>query len=303
MTLVKVAHKHVDVECLIDLTNLALNTIGVSYIRRNEFRQKQAEMVEKALSEGELLTRKGLNQEVGLQRPGDTHWGSHFKTFSNFIQMFSPIVNVLDALVVAGDDDIARSQASLDGIQTFDFAFMIYLMKLVLGIFNGPSLSLQRRDHDVVNAMSLLGTTKRRFQKTRDEGWESLMNEVKSFCVQHDIDIPRMDELAPLRARGKSKCRLSNVINEHYYRVNVFYTIIDMQMQELDCRFPEISTNLLIGVGCLNHANSFSYYNKEKVFIMAKLYPDDFDYFALDFLVLSWILLLIISLLMGGFQA
>lgn len=66
MTLVKVARKHVDVERLIDLTNLALNTIGVSYKRRDEFRQKQAEMVEKALSEGELLTGKGLNQEVGL---------------------------------------------------------------------------------------------------------------------------------------------------------------------------------------------------------------------------------------------
>ncbi|CAO2831922.1 unnamed protein product [Amaranthus hypochondriacus] len=282
LTLVKVAHKHVDVEHLIELTNLALNTIGVSYKRRDEFREKQAEMVEKALSEGELLTGKGLNQEVGLQKPGDTRWGSHFNTFSNFIQMFSPIVDVLDALVVAGDDDRIKIQAILDGIQTFDFAFMIHLMKLVLGISNGLSLSLQRRDQDVVNAMSLLGTTKKRYQKTRDEGWESLMNEVESFCVKRDIDIPRMDDLAPLRARGKSKRRLSDVTNEHYYRVNVFYTIIDMLMQELDCRFPEISTDLLIGVGCLNPANSFSYYNKEKVLKMAKLYPDDFDYLALD---------------------
>ncbi|XP_057532880.1 uncharacterized protein LOC130810767 [Amaranthus tricolor] len=206
----EVAYKHVDVERLIVLTNLALNTIGVSYKRRDEFRQKQAEMVEKALFEGELLTGKGLNQEVGLQRPGDTRW-----------------VNMLDALVVAGDDDIAKTQAILDGIS------------------NGLSLSLQRRDQDVVNAMSLLGTTKRRFQKTRDEGWESLMNEVKSFCVQHDIDIL-------------------------------------IEWMQLDCRFPEISTDLLIGVGCLNPANSFSYYNKEKVFKMAKLYTDDFDYFALD---------------------
>ncbi|XP_057532053.1 uncharacterized protein LOC130810115 [Amaranthus tricolor] len=117
LTLVKVAHKHVDVQRLIDLTNLVLNTIVVSYKRRDEFRQKQAEMVEKALSE------------------------------------------------VAGDDDIARTQAILDGIQIFDFAFMIYLMKLVLGISNELSLSLQRRDHDVVNAMSLLSTTKSDFRR------------------------------------------------------------------------------------------------------------------------------------------
>ncbi|XP_057528552.1 uncharacterized protein LOC130807378 [Amaranthus tricolor] len=91
-----------------------------------------------------------------------------------------------------------------------------------------------------------------------------------------------MDELAPLYTRGKSKRRLSDVTNEHYYRINVFYTIIDMQMQELDFCFPEISTDLLIGVSCLNPANSFSYYDKEKVFKMAKLYPVDLNYFSLD---------------------
>ena len=60
--------------------------------------------------------------------------------------MFSPIVNVHDTLALAGDDNIARTQAVLDGIQNFDFAFMIHLMKLVLGISNGLNLSLQRRD-------------------------------------------------------------------------------------------------------------------------------------------------------------
>ena len=53
-------------------------------------------------------------------------------------------------------------------------------------------------------------------------------------------------------------------------------------MQELDSRFPETSTELLIGIACLNPANSFSNYNKEKVLKMAKLYPDDFDDLAID---------------------
>ncbi|CAO2840762.1 unnamed protein product [Amaranthus hypochondriacus] len=145
LTLVKVAHKHVDVNRLIDLVNLTLNTVGSSYKRKDEFREKQAEMVEKALYEDDILTRKGLNQEVGLQRPRDTRWGSHFKTFCNFISMFSPIVYVLDALIVARDDDIAKIQAILDGIQTYDYAFMIHMMKLVLGVTYLLSLSLQKQ--------------------------------------------------------------------------------------------------------------------------------------------------------------
>ncbi|XP_057538102.1 uncharacterized protein LOC130815630 [Amaranthus tricolor] len=239
-------------------------------------------MVAKALYEVDLVMGKGLNQEVGLQRPGDTHWGIHFKTFCNFIIMFSPIVDVLDALVLAGDDDISKTQAILNDIQTLDFAFMLHLMKLVMEITYPLCLSLQQRDRDIVNAMVLLHTAKRQFQKTKDEGWDSLMNDVTSFCVKHDIQIPSMDEFSLLRARGKSKRRLSDVTFEKYLRVNVFYTILDMQMQELDSRFPETSIELLIGVACLNPANSFSNYNKEKILKMAKLYPDDFDYLVID---------------------
>ena len=113
--------------------------------------------------------------------------------------MFSLIVDVLDALVLAGDDDIAKTQAILDGIQTFDFAFIEHLMNLVMGIIYPFSLSLQRRDQDIANAIRLLHTAKRLFQMTRDESWDSLMNDVTSFCVKHDIKIPNMDELAPIR--------------------------------------------------------------------------------------------------------
>ena len=155
-------------------------------------------------------------------------------------------------------------------------------MKLVMGITYPFSISLQRRDQDIANAIRLLHTANRQFQMTKAEGWDSLMNDVTSFCVKHDIQIPHMDELAPLQTRRKSKRRHLDVTLEHYYRVNVFYTILDMQIQELDSRFPENSTELLIGIACLNPANSFSNYNKEKVLKMAKLYPDDFDYLVID---------------------
>ncbi|XP_057543790.1 uncharacterized protein LOC130823176 [Amaranthus tricolor] len=130
------------------------------------FRQKQPEIVGKTLFEGKILTGKGLNQEVGLQRPENTHWSSHFRIFCNFITMFSPIVSVLDTLVLAKDDDVAKTQAILHAGSRF------------------------------VNAMLLLRTTKTKIQKTRDEGWDSLESDVKSFCVKHDIDISSMDELS-----------------------------------------------------------------------------------------------------------
>ena len=63
---------------------------------------------------------------------------------------------------------------------------------------------------------------KRQFQNTRNEGWESLLNDVKNIFEKHDIDNLSMDELAPLRAQIKWKCKLSNVTIEHCYHANIF---------------------------------------------------------------------------------
>jgi len=70
--------------------------------------------------------------------------------------------------------------------------------------------------------------------------------------------------------------------NEHYYRIDVFYTILGMQMQELSSRFSEATTDLLLGVACLNPSDSFSNFDKNKILRMAQLYPDDFDDLAIE---------------------
>ena len=52
----------------------------------------------KLLECGELQAGSGLNQEMGLPRPGDTRWGSHYKTVLNIIAMYC------DVLITLGQD-------------------------------------------------------------------------------------------------------------------------------------------------------------------------------------------------------
>ncbi|KAK4591628.1 hypothetical protein RGQ29_016168 [Quercus rubra] len=73
--------------------------------------------------------------------------------------------------------------------------------------------------------------------------------------------------------------------NLHHYRVELFYTVIDMQLQELNNRFSEANTDLLLCMACLNPSNSFVAFDKEKLIRLAKFYPSDFlgtDILALD---------------------
>ena len=52
----------------------------------------------KTLECGILESGCGLNQEMGLSRPGETQWSSHYKTVVNMIAMYPTIRDVLIAL-------------------------------------------------------------------------------------------------------------------------------------------------------------------------------------------------------------
>ena len=65
----------------------------------------------------------------------------------------------------------------------------------------------------------------------------------------------------------------------------ISYTIIDMQLQELNNRFSEANTDLLLCMACFNPSNSFVTFDKEKLIHLAKFYSSDFlgtDILAVD---------------------
>jgi hypothetical protein len=56
----------------------------------------QAEYMIEALKLGEIETGQGLNQGIGLARPGDTRWGSHYRTVMHVMTLYPSIKKVLE---------------------------------------------------------------------------------------------------------------------------------------------------------------------------------------------------------------
>ncbi|KAL0540729.1 hypothetical protein IC582_020742 [Cucumis melo] len=77
--------------------------------------------------------------------------------------------------------------------------------------------------------------------------------------------------------RGRKSQKFQPITNLHHYRVEVFYTIIDMQLQELNNHFTESSTELLLCMTCLNPSNSFAAFDRQKLSRLAQFYPRDFS--------------------------
>ncbi|XP_075077283.1 uncharacterized protein LOC142164018 [Nicotiana tabacum] len=176
-----------------------LTLVALSKKHLELLRQHQVEKLEELLKSGKILIGQGLNQERGLQRPGDTCWSSHFKILENFLIIFSFIVNVLQDIQQDSHLSLDRFAAKnlLGNIQEFEFVFLLHLMFKMLLLTNELNKALQKKDQDIINAMRFLDLAKIRLPTMRESEFEFLMNEVYSFCSKHDIMIPKMDEDYP----------------------------------------------------------------------------------------------------------
>uniref|UniRef100_A0A7N0R9D3 TTF-type domain-containing protein n=1 Tax=Kalanchoe fedtschenkoi TaxID=63787 RepID=A0A7N0R9D3_KALFE len=168
LTLVAIAKNHDEVASLFYLIGILTGVVGASCKRHDMLRDEHVKIIRKAMEDGELITGKGLNQEINLKKAADTRWQSHYGVLLNLMVLFPSVINVLDAICESGSNSEHRVQAKdlLEKLQTFDFIFGVILMKNVRGVTNELSHALQKKDQDIVNAMDLVRISK---EKSYDE--------------------------------------------------------------------------------------------------------------------------------------
>ena len=178
-------------------------------------------------------TGRGGNQSYTLKRARDTHGGSHFFSVCSLIEMFHPTSSILLHMTKHGNNYHIRRDANgaYNFRTSFEFVFILNLLKETLWITNVFCQALQQQSQDIVNAIQLVATTKALIQKLREEGWDSLLNEVKLLCQHHHIDVPNFNaQYTTRRSRGQGQ---QGIIVEHFYRVEIFLVAIDKKLQEL----------------------------------------------------------------------
>ncbi|XP_042056226.1 zinc finger MYM-type protein 1-like [Salvia splendens] len=245
--------------------------------RRDVLRESQRAKVVEGIASDEINTGRGLNQEKSLTRPGDTRWSSHYGTLINLMHLFFSINDVLEYVGENGYEDAHRPEA-LDVqeiLNHFEVIFVLHLMRKLLGITHDLSQVLQKKDQDIVNAMNLVKVAKTRLQVMREKGWEVLLTKVTKFCRANEIDVLDMEDECVVRGRGRRK--IEKIKNLHHYRVELFCSVIDMQAQELNHRFNEVNTDLLLCMTCFDPRDSFSAFDSEKLLRLAKYYPSEFS--------------------------
>ena len=195
--------------------------------------------------------------------------------------LFDSIMDVLELIELEEETSTIRNDATLRiaYLSSFNFAFTLQLMLNILGITHDLSQALQKKDQNIANAMKLVQVTRKSLESMRNDGWDSLMDKTCTFFVKHNIHIPNMDDKWVLP--GRPRRNVEERTYEFHYRVEVFYTVVDLHVEELRCRFSETNTELLIYVACLSPCDQFSTFDLFKLVRLAQFYPNDFSDFEI----------------------
>jgi hypothetical protein len=157
---------------------------------------------------------------------------------------------------------------------SFDFVFIMHVMKEHMGITDLICKMLQQNSQDIVNVMDDVAT-KKLIKNLRDHDWSSLISVVTSFCSKHGIVAPDMNVLYADFIQSRVNDQLTV---EHHYKYDIFTVTVDQQLHELNCRFSEQATELLILCATLDPKDSFKSLKIDDVCLLAsKFYPADFS--------------------------
>ncbi|XP_062075737.1 uncharacterized protein LOC133779851 [Humulus lupulus] len=172
-----------------------INIVTTSCKRNDELNEAQSVELATKIANDESESGTGLNQIGTLKRDGDTRWGFHLDSISSLLKMFNATFVVLSKIAKEkvsysqrGDADFACNQ-----LLSFEFVFILHLMKEILEITRILCVALQRQSQDILNVMHIVASTKRLLKSFRDSGWDSFLMKVTSFYEQHQIDISDLD--------------------------------------------------------------------------------------------------------------
>ena len=254
--------------------SLIVTSASSSCKRKDKLLAKHREDILERLDSGEIFSGKGKHQSTNLVRAGETRWGSHLTTLARIESMWNSVVKVL-SMIHEDERNTSRAGGLVRKMESFSFVLNMKLMLKVLRITNELSQLLQKKDQNIVQAMSLLVDVKTRLITLRNEGWQPLLDEVKSFCIAKKIPVPNMDE--PIPRWGRSRLDGNLITQEYHYCVDTFLAALDAIITEMDHRFNEVSSEILVCFSCLDPKDSFSKFDVEKIARLTEIYDQDFS--------------------------
>ena len=151
---------------------LVIKIVNASCTSNEQLKVANANKIARLIDLEELEIGSGLNQIGTLQRPIETHWSSHFRSVFSLLMMFTPTCEVLLNIIddTSDGEHRAKAESAYDGLNLFEFVFILHLEKETMEITDKLCQVLQSQSQDILNAMHLVSSTKALIQNFRNDG-------------------------------------------------------------------------------------------------------------------------------------
>ncbi|XP_062017416.1 uncharacterized protein LOC133733795 [Rosa rugosa] len=216
-------------------------------------------------------------ESQSFQRDPTVSWSFHYGLITRLIDMFDATCTFLENIETSRLNADIRGEAwgIYNVVASFEFVFSLLLFKEIMEITGEVCQAVQRKFQPILNAFDLVSSTKTILQKFQQDGWDNFIGSVVSFSERNSINIPDMG------ARHRvHKCRSSQqefITVEHYYHIDIFNAVIDLQLKELNSRFPQQTMELFILSSALDPTDAFKSFKIDDICNLAgKFYPQDF---------------------------
>jgi hypothetical protein len=169
LVVVAVSKYYSSLEDFFNYVILIVSSTSASCKRKDALLHKHRLNLLSKLESGEISSGRGKQQATSLARPGETRWGSHYKTLLHIESMWDSVIEVLE-IVHQDERNPSGAGGLVEKMKCFSFVFNMKMMLQILCITNELSLLLQRKDQNIVQAMSLVIDVRTRLINLRSEG-------------------------------------------------------------------------------------------------------------------------------------
>ncbi|XP_015950208.1 uncharacterized protein LOC107475075 [Arachis duranensis] len=156
--------------------------------------------------------------------------GSHLNSVRSLLCMFDATCEVLEKSTEEGNFSTrGDANAAYDAITSFEFVFVLHLMRNILEVSHDLCQALQRKNQDILNALTLVSTTKTLIQRMRESSWEAFIKEVILFCEKHEVELQERngrfnDNMVELLTLSST---LDPRDNYKFFSVNKVYELVE----------------------------------------------------------------------------
>ena len=200
-----------------------------------------------------------FNRLIQLKQLSNTRWSCRHSSIQAVLSTYTVLIATLEEISDTRHDRSVQARGLLHQVKIFPFLLSLVLFEKVFSITNSLSNLLQAEHISYAAVASCIKATKTTLSDLRSEAaWRKVWDQAISIAEKNGLSVtPRRPRRTPIMSRQldgfivDSASASQRATCTEDYRTQVYYSTLDILLQEMNNRFSELNLSLLTALEAL----------------------------------------------------